>query len=362
MDYIIYDKENMKFCLTGERPNNQSQPTTLHKLFIRYEKRAERDRSIVFTEIQQTFLEKYTEFQKKRLAYKEGIKKCNKYLKIFPNLEQKIKLYLNELWNLKQKKQKKLKQFKDKEWINKSDECLENLEQKFKSYRSELKELEQYKQKYKELKSKLREALKKKFPLKDLGIDIAHGIAISEIIETFVDMMNNSKVIKIKNVYEFVDATLSTEKADDDRGRKKVKKVLKNVKDFKNNKNKKGYEVNIQDFLKDVNDVIELINSSTRNLTAGVASINRAIGNNQDNPVGYPNGDTNRVKYLPDTKEILHSFKQINKEYGSKTVIVDGIPAQYSANLPLGKVMSFDSDAESCYRVLGAPAKKRQNR
>ncbi|MBA2709981.1 MAG: hypothetical protein H0U57_05260 [Tatlockia sp.] len=128
-------------------------------------------------------------------------------------------------------------------------------------------------------------------------IDVAHHVAISEIINLIVEFMNNPSEIKFKDWVNFSDAMCSTESSEDDKGRYTLSSFFYDVKN--NNDGPKG-------LCTKADNIIRILNCCTRNLIPGNSSVNRSIGQRKDpHYVG--------IKGKPGHYEETSSSKNISK-------------------------------------------------
>ena len=112
----------------------------------------------------------------------------------------------------------------------------------------------------------------KRFLLKE-KIDVAHHIAISKIIEVLVTIMNSPEASELNNFHKFGDEMLSTEEADDDKGRSDLEHFLQDI--FEGNLTPK-------ELCAEANKIIAKLNCCSRNLIPGYSSVNRSISDNKD--------------------------------------------------------------------------------
>ncbi|HVT62865.1 MAG TPA: hypothetical protein VHD33_05185, partial [Legionellaceae bacterium] len=164
------------------------------------------------------------------------------------------------------------------------------------------------------------------------NIDIAHNVAISQIMETLAFAMNNPGAIDFDATEHFFNEILSTSS---DEGalqeqiinRKRIKNFLTRL------KNGPKSPEESEKLLKEVNLIIEHVNKCSRNLFPGNDSENRTISDDEDPPFYYVPENTNYATKVARAFRISEAFKSIpgNENYGPKTYDNGGIR---SSSLP----------------------------
>jgi hypothetical protein len=166
-----------------------------------------------------------------------------------------------------------------------------------------------------ELQKKFVDGLKKnakKYSLSKDKINIAHGIAISQIIGVMVNLLNDPKSFQLAAANDFADAILSSESPSDDKGRSTLRDFFRDV---------EAGGADPKELCERANAILKKLNCATRNLVPGHASANQSIGEAEDPPCVAKKGDPTVFKKMKTVRQVSLFFKELlggNVEYGPK--------------------------------------------
>jgi hypothetical protein len=177
--------------------------------------------------------------------------------------------------------------------------------------------------------------MKSKYRVSHDDINIAHGVAISQIIHYFVRILNNPKQLDTHQASLFIDATLSSESSTDDKGRESINDFLTGI------KNNTLSKVQV---LQQVNEIIKALNKCSRNLSVGYSRVNKSIQEYEDPLLIAKKGERGKVKKLEHAERVSYFFKQLpgNSSYSSvKTSTSSGSTIVLSSSIHPQKEKSY---------------------
>lgn len=156
--------------------------------------------------------------------------------------------------------------------------------------------------------------------LKDNGIDIAHNIAISAIMDAILKRMNHPFTDKDYAANQFAEDLLSTE---DNEGKQNVREFFELLRDP---------TATPQEKIAEANKVVSHLNRASRNLIPGYSSTNRSIGKYRDpHLVTNTRGEWVETPMSAKLSKTSNIFMPVPYESKTRKTEKDGVEAQSSS-------------------------------